>query len=170
MANRNGYRKQLVAFIQVRNVSSKQIFLSWVLAFDEAVKDKTLNLKIGFDLYRGKNGAPSLRIRNFKEIPEFGKENFQENKKKRSQRTESSVENDETGHDKIVSKVNKATESNGSDEEDTSGSDDDRRRSTKGILPDEFEHENADSPSQWNVPGGGIWDILSDLCQQYEFC
>ncbi|XP_023934855.2 uncharacterized protein LOC112043604 isoform X3 [Bicyclus anynana] len=112
------------------------VFLCWVTAFKEYEDDKTLNLKIGFDLTRGKNGAPSLRIRDFEEVPEF-----RDHKKKRALKSESSSESDENDDGKIIPHIKKAKESDSSDL-DTSGSDDDDRRlSTKGILPNEFEPE-----------------------------
>ncbi|XP_052739821.1 uncharacterized protein LOC112043604 isoform X2 [Bicyclus anynana] len=96
----------------------------------------SVNLKIGFDLTRGKNGAPSLRIRDFEEVPEF-----RDHKKKRALKSESSSESDENDDGKIIPHIKKAKESDSSDL-DTSGSDDDDRRlSTKGILPNEFEPE-----------------------------
>ncbi|XP_034828770.1 uncharacterized protein [Maniola hyperantus] len=116
------------------------IFLSWVTAFDEAKDDKTLTLKLEFDLTREKNRPPSLRIRNFEELS--GEKFKEENKRKRA---ESSSESEEPGKDKVASEVKEPKDSDGSEDVDTSGSNDDRRLSTKGISPDEFEPERIPS-------------------------
>ncbi|XP_045767887.1 uncharacterized protein LOC123869160 isoform X2 [Maniola jurtina] len=116
------------------------IFLSWVTAFDEAKDDKTLTLKLGFDLTREKNKAPSLRIRNFEE---FNGEKFKEENKRK--RAESSNESDEPAKDKVASEDKEPKDSDESEDVDTSGSVDSQRLSTKGISPDEFEPERSPS-------------------------
>ncbi|XP_050348987.1 uncharacterized protein LOC126772637 [Nymphalis io] len=91
------------------------------------------------------NRTPLLQRRDFEES-ELLKNNYDQRLYKRSVRAESSSKSEENVDDKVIEGLNdnikKARESELSDDADSSDSRGDRRLSTKGFLPDDFERES----------------------------
>ncbi|OWR50332.1 hypothetical protein KGM_211023 [Danaus plexippus plexippus] len=120
----------------------EQVLLSCVIAFPVDDDDKSLQLKIGFDLTPGTNGSPTLRIRDFKEISNLRKLNSGKKTPKRSVRAEYSSESENNNDEKDGGKEKTIPESDMSDDAETSASEDDRRLSTRGLNPEDFEPED----------------------------
>ncbi|XP_013173723.1 PREDICTED: uncharacterized protein LOC106122329 [Papilio xuthus] len=120
--------------------ASFMVVISWVNAFDDTERVKTIDLNIGFDLTSNSDGVPSLKIRRFEE----GSRTFRLEPKP-SERADS-IESEEKEKPKFKKRVHKpGTESN--DEE--SSSEYEGVRSTKG-LRGEYEPEDipkAQEPS-----------------------
>ncbi|CAG9579785.1 unnamed protein product [Danaus chrysippus] len=117
------------------------VLLSCVIAFPADDDDKTLKLKIGFDLTPGTNGSPTLRIRDFEEISNLRKVNSGRKPPKRSVRAEYSSDS-ENDDGKDGGKEKTVPDSDMSDDAETSASEDDRRLSTRGLNPEDFEPED----------------------------
>ncbi|XP_049871188.1 nuclear ubiquitous casein and cyclin-dependent kinase substrate 1-like [Pectinophora gossypiella] len=120
-----------------------------VLAYPVPEDDKTFNLKIGFDLTHGENGAPSLRIRDFEESREYNPRAGDDKKKGGDSKDKSGP------HAKPSVRADSGSESGDNKEENESPKAADKKASSE-------ESKSAESKSPPPKASGGSDDDVDD--------